>query len=88
MNEVVAVDNHRLENKITELTSLVRQVAIRQHHNSLLVRECGIYQPPPPFRPQQPMQPEQQSFLEELDLQTQISQLATMVNQLQSKGFG
>ncbi|RDX69695.1 hypothetical protein CR513_51148, partial [Mucuna pruriens] len=108
VNEVVAVDNQRLENKIIELTSLIRQLAIGQHHNSPLVRVCGIYQPPPPFRPQQPMQPVQQSSLEELvkqmatnniqfqenvsatiqDLQTQIGQLATIVNQLQFKGFG
>ncbi|RDX96596.1 hypothetical protein CR513_20735, partial [Mucuna pruriens] len=32
MNEVVAIDNQRLENKITKLTSLVRQLAIGQHH--------------------------------------------------------
>ncbi|RDY00328.1 hypothetical protein CR513_16505, partial [Mucuna pruriens] len=34
VNEVVVVDNQRLENKITELTSLVRQLAIGQHHSS------------------------------------------------------
>ncbi|RDX63949.1 hypothetical protein CR513_57561, partial [Mucuna pruriens] len=34
VNEVVVVDNQRLKNKITKLTSLVRQLAIGQHHNS------------------------------------------------------
>ncbi|RDY13643.1 hypothetical protein CR513_01403, partial [Mucuna pruriens] len=34
--------NERLENKITKLTSLVRQLAIGQHHSSPLVRECGM----------------------------------------------
>ncbi|RDX89621.1 hypothetical protein CR513_28635, partial [Mucuna pruriens] len=88
VNEVVAA-----ENKITKLTSLVRQLAIGQHHSSPLVRECGMYgfiehptnacpilqeieprryQPPPPFRPQQPMQLVQQSSLEEL-----VEQMAT-----------
>ncbi|RDX79836.1 hypothetical protein CR513_39699, partial [Mucuna pruriens] len=116
VNEVVAIDNQRMENKITELTSLVRQLAIGQYHNNPLVRVCGmyasveyptnacstLYQPPPSFRLQQPMQPVQKSSLEELvkqmttnniqfqenDLQIQIDQLATMVNQLQCKGFG
>ncbi|RDX98247.1 hypothetical protein CR513_18857, partial [Mucuna pruriens] len=43
VNEVVVVDNQRLENKITNLTSLVRQLAIGQHHISLPIRVCGIY---------------------------------------------
>ncbi|RDY08928.1 hypothetical protein CR513_06786, partial [Mucuna pruriens] len=42
VNEVVVVDNQRLENKITELTSLVRQLAIGQHHNTPPVRVCGM----------------------------------------------
>ncbi|RDY01472.1 hypothetical protein CR513_15193, partial [Mucuna pruriens] len=42
VNEVVVVNNQRLENKITKLTSLVRQLAIGQHHNNPLVRECGM----------------------------------------------
>ncbi|RDX62506.1 hypothetical protein CR513_59150, partial [Mucuna pruriens] len=87
VNEVVVADNQRLENKIIELTSLVRQLAIGQYHSSPLVRECGMcifvehptnacsilqeiepqrYQPPPSFRPQQPMQRVQQISLEEL----------------------
>ncbi|RDY01391.1 hypothetical protein CR513_15299, partial [Mucuna pruriens] len=37
VNEVVVVGNHRWQNKITELTSFVRQLAI-----SPLVRVCGI----------------------------------------------
>ncbi|RDX89635.1 hypothetical protein CR513_28619, partial [Mucuna pruriens] len=85
VNEVVVVDNQRLENKIIELTYLVRQLAIRQHHSSPSVRECGmcasiehppntfpIYQPPPPFRPEQSMQVIQQSFSKEL-----VKQMAT-----------
>ncbi|RDY06255.1 hypothetical protein CR513_09780, partial [Mucuna pruriens] len=86
VNEVVATDNQRLENKITELMSLVRQLAIGQHHNSPPLKVYGMcasvehptnacptlqkikpqrYQPPPPFRPKQPIQPIQQSSLEE-----------------------
>ncbi|RDX95745.1 hypothetical protein CR513_21688, partial [Mucuna pruriens] len=33
-NEVVVADKQRLENKITELTSLIRQLAIGQYHTS------------------------------------------------------
>ncbi|RDY07739.1 hypothetical protein CR513_08107, partial [Mucuna pruriens] len=36
------VDNLRLENQLTELTSLVRQLAIRQHQPSIATRVCGI----------------------------------------------
>ncbi|RDY12962.1 hypothetical protein CR513_02184, partial [Mucuna pruriens] len=36
------VVNERFENKIIELTSLVRQLAIRQPHNSPLVKEYGM----------------------------------------------
>ncbi|RDY01847.1 hypothetical protein CR513_14776, partial [Mucuna pruriens] len=42
VNEVVVVDNQRLENKIIELTSLVRQLAIGQHHTTPLTKACGI----------------------------------------------
>ncbi|RDX91935.1 hypothetical protein CR513_26002, partial [Mucuna pruriens] len=42
VNEVVAIDNQRLENKIIELTSLVRQLAIGQYHISPLAKVCGI----------------------------------------------
>ncbi|RDX89646.1 hypothetical protein CR513_28600, partial [Mucuna pruriens] len=42
VNEIFVVDNQRLENKITKLTSLVRQLAIGQHHTSPLARVCGI----------------------------------------------
>ncbi|RDX83357.1 hypothetical protein CR513_35737, partial [Mucuna pruriens] len=31
VNEIGAVDNLRLENQLTKLTSLVRQLAVRQH---------------------------------------------------------
>ncbi|RDX97499.1 hypothetical protein CR513_19718, partial [Mucuna pruriens] len=34
VNEDIAIDNQRLENKIIKLTSLVRQLAIGQHHTS------------------------------------------------------
>ncbi|RDY04188.1 hypothetical protein CR513_12128, partial [Mucuna pruriens] len=113
VNEVVAVDNQILENKITELASLVRQLVIGQHHSSPLARECGMcasiehptnrYQPPPLFKPQQPMQPVQESSLEDLvkqmtmnNIQFQENVSATMqdsqtqIGQLAttSKGFG
>ncbi|RDX72417.1 hypothetical protein CR513_48100, partial [Mucuna pruriens] len=42
VNEVVVVDNQRLENKITKMTSLVRQLAIEQHYSSPLVKVCGM----------------------------------------------
>ncbi|RDX90582.1 hypothetical protein CR513_27536, partial [Mucuna pruriens] len=42
VNEVGAIDNLRLENQLTELTSLVRQLAIGQHQPSMAVRVCGI----------------------------------------------
>ncbi|RDX97299.1 hypothetical protein CR513_19942, partial [Mucuna pruriens] len=42
VNEVVAIGNQRLENKITELTSFVKQLAIGQHHISPPVRVYGI----------------------------------------------
>ncbi|RDX60980.1 hypothetical protein CR513_60833, partial [Mucuna pruriens] len=42
VNEIGAVDNLRLENQLTELTSLVRQLAVGQHQPSVEVRVCGI----------------------------------------------
>ncbi|RDX75046.1 hypothetical protein CR513_45121, partial [Mucuna pruriens] len=42
VNEIGAVDNLRLENQLTELTSLVRQLAIGQHQPSIATRVCGI----------------------------------------------
>ncbi|RDX85534.1 hypothetical protein CR513_33262, partial [Mucuna pruriens] len=92
VNEVVVVDNQRLENKIIELTSLVRQLAIGQHHRIPPVRVCGMrasvehptnrYQPPPQFRPQQPMQHVEKSSLEEL-----VKQIATNNIQFQENVF-
>ncbi|RDY01002.1 hypothetical protein CR513_15729, partial [Mucuna pruriens] len=38
VNEVGAIDNLRLENQLTELTSLVRQLAIGQHQPSIAAR--------------------------------------------------
>ncbi|RDY02547.1 hypothetical protein CR513_13976, partial [Mucuna pruriens] len=42
VNEIGVVDNLRLENQLTELISLVRQLAIGQHQPSIAVRVCGI----------------------------------------------
>ncbi|RDX94119.1 hypothetical protein CR513_23529, partial [Mucuna pruriens] len=42
VNEIGAVDNLRLENQLTELTSLVRQLAIGQHQPSITTIVCGI----------------------------------------------
>ncbi|RDY01708.1 hypothetical protein CR513_14929, partial [Mucuna pruriens] len=36
------VDNLRLENQLTELTSLVRQLTVGQHQPSITARVCGI----------------------------------------------
>ncbi|RDX63233.1 hypothetical protein CR513_58366, partial [Mucuna pruriens] len=123
------VDNKRLENKIIELTSLVRQLVIGQHHTSPPTKVCGIctstkypidacptfievfglingqqygrqqyrqshdqhsnmrydsyptqnvpqrYQTPPPFKQQQPTQPVQQKFLEDLVKQMTMSNM-------------
>ncbi|RDX85418.1 hypothetical protein CR513_33398, partial [Mucuna pruriens] len=41
VNEIGAVDNLRLENQLTELTSLVRQL-VGQHQPSIVARVCGI----------------------------------------------
>ncbi|RDX60196.1 hypothetical protein CR513_61681, partial [Mucuna pruriens] len=42
MNEVDTIDNLRLENQLIELTSLVRQLTVRQHLQSAPLRVCGI----------------------------------------------
>ncbi|RDX85510.1 hypothetical protein CR513_33297, partial [Mucuna pruriens] len=42
VNEVVVVGNQRLENKIIELTSLTRHLAIREHHISPPESVCDI----------------------------------------------
>ncbi|RDX87588.1 hypothetical protein CR513_30917, partial [Mucuna pruriens] len=42
VNEIGTVDNLRLENQLTELTSLVRQLAVGQHQTSTTVRVYGI----------------------------------------------
>ncbi|RDY00762.1 hypothetical protein CR513_16012, partial [Mucuna pruriens] len=43
VNEVDVIDNLRLENQLTELTSLVRQLAVGQHQPSAVARVCGIF---------------------------------------------
>ncbi|RDX97350.1 hypothetical protein CR513_19882, partial [Mucuna pruriens] len=42
VNEIGAVDNLTLENQLTELTSLVRKLAVGQHQPSIAARVCGI----------------------------------------------
>ncbi|RDX82797.1 hypothetical protein CR513_36360, partial [Mucuna pruriens] len=42
VNEAGAIDNLRLENQLTELTSLVRQLAVGQHQQNIPGRVCGI----------------------------------------------
>ncbi|RDX89971.1 hypothetical protein CR513_28224, partial [Mucuna pruriens] len=42
VNEIGVVDNQRLEKQLTELMSLVRQLAIGQHQPSVVARVCGI----------------------------------------------
>ncbi|RDX99342.1 hypothetical protein CR513_17619, partial [Mucuna pruriens] len=42
VNEIGAVSNQRLENQLTELTSLVRQLAISQHQPAMAAKICGI----------------------------------------------
>ncbi|RDX78719.1 hypothetical protein CR513_40959, partial [Mucuna pruriens] len=44
VNEVNTIDNPRLENQLTKLTSLVRQLAIGQHQPIAAVKACGGYQ--------------------------------------------
>ncbi|RDY09887.1 hypothetical protein CR513_05676, partial [Mucuna pruriens] len=42
VNEIGAIDNLRLDNQLTELTSLVRQLAIGQHQPNIVARVYGI----------------------------------------------
>ncbi|RDY07798.1 hypothetical protein CR513_08036, partial [Mucuna pruriens] len=42
VNEIGGVDNLRLENQLTELTSLVRQLVVVKHQPSIAARVCGI----------------------------------------------
>ncbi|RDY01345.1 hypothetical protein CR513_15343, partial [Mucuna pruriens] len=42
VNEIGTIDNPRLENQLTELTSLVRQLAIGQNQLIAAVKTCGI----------------------------------------------
>ncbi|RDY07760.1 hypothetical protein CR513_08081, partial [Mucuna pruriens] len=42
VSKIGAVDNLRLKNQLTELTSLVRKLAIGQHQPSIVARVCGI----------------------------------------------
>ncbi|RDX84347.1 Retrovirus-related Pol polyprotein, partial [Mucuna pruriens] len=42
VNEIGAASNQRLENQLTELTSLVRQLAVSQHHTTKAAKVCGI----------------------------------------------
>ncbi|RDX99995.1 hypothetical protein CR513_16877, partial [Mucuna pruriens] len=45
VNEIGAVDNLRLENQLTELTSLVRQLAVGQHQPSIAARVVAYVLP-------------------------------------------
>ncbi|RDX97063.1 hypothetical protein CR513_20208, partial [Mucuna pruriens] len=42
VNEIGAASNQRLENQLTKLTSLVRQLAVSQHHPAMAAKICGI----------------------------------------------
>ncbi|RDX65696.1 hypothetical protein CR513_55626, partial [Mucuna pruriens] len=42
VNEIGVASNQRLENQLTELTSLVRQLAVSQHHTAMAAKVCGI----------------------------------------------
>ncbi|RDY10476.1 Retrovirus-related Pol polyprotein from transposon 17.6, partial [Mucuna pruriens] len=42
VNEISVVDNLRLKNQLTELTSLVRQLAVRQHQPNIATKVCDI----------------------------------------------
>ncbi|RDX63897.1 hypothetical protein CR513_57613, partial [Mucuna pruriens] len=42
VNEIGVVDNLRLENQLTELTSLIRQLVVGQHQPSAAAIICGI----------------------------------------------
>ncbi|RDY13912.1 hypothetical protein CR513_01092, partial [Mucuna pruriens] len=41
VNEIGAASNQRLENQITKLTSLVRQLAVNQHQPAMAAKICG-----------------------------------------------
>ncbi|RDX74355.1 hypothetical protein CR513_45906, partial [Mucuna pruriens] len=42
VNEIGAISNQRLENQLTELTSLVKQLAVSQHQPTMAAKVCGI----------------------------------------------
>lgn len=42
VNEIGAASSQRMENQLTELTSLVRQLAVSQHHPAMAAKVCGI----------------------------------------------
>ncbi|RDY11495.1 hypothetical protein CR513_03841, partial [Mucuna pruriens] len=42
VNEIGATSNQRLENQLTELTSLVRQLVVGQHQLAMAAKVCGI----------------------------------------------
>ncbi|RDY04725.1 hypothetical protein CR513_11523, partial [Mucuna pruriens] len=42
VNEIGATSNERLENQLTELISLMRQLAIGQHQPTIVAKVCGI----------------------------------------------
>ncbi|RDX64269.1 hypothetical protein CR513_57193, partial [Mucuna pruriens] len=42
VNEIGAAFNQRLENQLTKLTSLVRQLAVSQHQPAMATKLCGI----------------------------------------------
>ncbi|RDX73057.1 hypothetical protein CR513_47385, partial [Mucuna pruriens] len=42
VNEIGAASNQRVENQLTELTSLVRQLVVSQHQPAMLSKICGI----------------------------------------------
>ncbi|RDX84369.1 hypothetical protein CR513_34587, partial [Mucuna pruriens] len=42
VNEIGAASNQRLENQLTELTSLVRQLVVGQHQPAMAAKVCGI----------------------------------------------
>ncbi|RDY03924.1 hypothetical protein CR513_12427, partial [Mucuna pruriens] len=42
VNEIGSASNQRLENQLTELTSMVRQLAVSQHHPAMAAKVCGI----------------------------------------------
>ncbi|RDX86676.1 hypothetical protein CR513_31962, partial [Mucuna pruriens] len=42
VNEISAASNQRLENQLTELTSLVRQLVVGKHQPAMVAKVCGI----------------------------------------------